>query len=46
MSFASFIVMLLIKWSYDDGFLGDNFGVCSVHVLCMFDVSESVGYIY
>jgi hypothetical protein len=46
MLFASFIVMLLINWSYNDGFLGVKFGGCSIHVLCMFQVSESVGYIH
>lgn len=46
MSFASFIVMLLINWSHYYGFVGVKFGGCSVHDLCMYVVSESVGYIH
>jgi hypothetical protein len=46
MSFANVIVMLLINWSYDNGYLGIKFEACSVHGLCMFEASESVGDIH
>jgi hypothetical protein len=46
MYFASSIIILLINWFYDTVFLGVNFGGYSVHVLCPFQASESVGFIY